>query len=63
MHYIYLTARQNFLALFVHSTKILFTQATIDCLFNKQKTENALYNEAVILNYIDGDPISRGLSN
>ena len=42
--------------------KILFTQATIDCLINN-KTKNALHNEAVILNYIGGDPISHGLSN
>ena len=27
------------------------------------KTENALHNEAVILDYIDGDPISHGLIN
>ena len=42
--------------------KILFTQATIDCLTN-DKTKNALYYKAVILNYICGDPISYGLSN
>ena len=42
--------------------KIQFTQATIDCLINN-KTMNALHNEAVILNYIGGDPISHGLSN
>ena len=41
--------------------KILFTQATIDCLINN-KTENALHKETVILNYIGGDPISHGLS-
>ena len=42
--------------------KILFTQATIDCLIYN-KTKNALHNETVILNYIGGDPISQGLSN
>ena len=42
--------------------KILFTQATIDCVINN-KTKNALHNEAVILNYISGEPMSHGLSN
>ena len=42
--------------------KIQFTQATIDCLINN-KTENALHNDTVILNYIGGDPIIHGLSN
>ena len=42
--------------------KILFTQATIDCLINN-KTKNTLHNEGVILNYIGVDPISHGLSN
>ena len=42
--------------------KIQFTQATMDCLINI-KTKNALHNEAVILNYIGGDPNSHGVSN
>ena len=42
--------------------KILFTQATIDCLANN-KTKNALHNEAVILYYIGGDPISHSQRN
>ena len=42
--------------------KIQFTQATIDCL-TKDKTKNALHNEAVILKYIGGDPISHSLSS
>ena len=42
--------------------KILFTQATIDSL-TTNKTKNALHKEAVISNYIGGDPISHGLSN
>ena len=42
--------------------KILFTQAAIDCLINN-KTKNALHSEAIILNYIGGDPNSHGLSN
>ena len=42
--------------------KYYFTPATIDCL-TANKTKNALHNEAVILNYIGGDPISHGLSN
>ena len=42
--------------------KMLFTQATIDCLINT-KAKNALRNETVILNYIGGDAISDGLSN
>ena len=41
---------------------MLFTQATIDYLATNE-TKNALYNEAVILNYIGGDPFSHGLSN
>ena len=42
--------------------KILFTQATIDCL-TTNKTKNALHDETVILNYICGGLISHGLSN
>ena len=42
--------------------KMLFAQASIDCLINN-KTKNALNSEAVILNYIGGDPISHRLSN
>ena len=42
--------------------KILFTQATTDRL-TTNKTKNALHNETVILNYIDGEPISHSLSN
>ena len=42
--------------------KILFTQATTDCL-TTNKTKDALHNEAVILNHIFGDPISKSLSN
>ena len=42
--------------------KIRFTQATIDRVTNN-KAKNALHNEAVILNYISGDPISHDLSN
>ena len=42
--------------------KMLFTQATIDCLINK-KTKNALHKETVILNYIGDDPISHSLIN
>ena len=37
--------------------KMLFTQATIDGL-TTNKTKKALHNEAVILNYIDGDSIN-----
>ena len=40
--------------------KILFTQTTI---LTTNKTKNVLHNETVILNYIDGDPISHSLSN
>ena len=42
--------------------KLLFTQATTDCLI-ADKTKNAFHNEPVILNNICGDPISHGLSN
>ena len=37
-------------------------RATIDCV-TVNKTKNALRNETVILNYIDGEPISHSLSN
>ena len=47
---------------FQYVPKILFTKATLDCLTNN-KTENARHNETVILNNIDGDPISHSLSN
>ena len=45
-------------------SKILFTQAIIDCLTTNQ-TKNALQSETVILNYalVVGDPISHSLSN
>ena len=42
--------------------KILFIPATIDCL-TTNKIKKAHHNETVILNYIDGEPISRSLSN
>ena len=45
-----------------YGPKILFTQATIDCLFNN-KTKKAPQDEMVILNYIGGDSISHSLSN
>ena len=38
--------------------KMLFTRPTIDYLVSN-KTKNPFHNEAVILNYIGGDPISR----
>ena len=42
--------------------KILFSQASKDCLTNN-KTKNALHNKAVILNYVVDVPISPSLSN
>ena len=41
--------------------KILFTQATIDCL-TTNITKNALHKETVILNDICGDPIILSVS-
>ena len=42
--------------------EIQSTQAIIDCL-KTNKTKNGFNSEAIILNYIDGDPISDSLSN
>ena len=61
-------SRQNFIAVFVHSTFTVRSQNDIYSVYNwlshhLQKTKNVLHNEAVILNDIGGDPISHGLSN
>ena len=63
-----LASRQNIIVLFVYSTftvrsqNMIYSGATIDCL-TADKTKKALHNEAVILNYIGGEPINHGLSN
>ena len=58
------TTRQHFIALFVHSVFTVRSPntTTMYCL-TTNKTKYVLLSATVILNYIDGEPISHNLSN